>query len=97
MGFIFTLIALVGLLAALGYSGFLWQFDKVAQKRAGGELARQRIKKRMPLALGSSAAAALGLIITAASGTGGDIIGIILAGGAGVWSASQIGQANKQL
>ena len=96
MGFIFTLIALVGLLAALGYSGFLWQFDKVAQRRAGGEIARQRIKKRMPLALGSTAVAVLGLILTSGSGFG-DVLGIILAGGAGVWSATQIGQANKQL
>lgn len=96
MGFLFTIIALVGLLAALGYTGYLYQFDRVARTRAGGEVVRERVRRRMPAALGSTAAAVLGLALTSGSLVA-DVIGIILAGGAGVWSAGQIGRANKQL
>lgn len=96
MGFIFTVIALLGLLATLGYTGYLFQLDRVAQKRAGGEVARSRVKKRMPVALGSTGAAVLGLILTS-GGIAPDIIGIILAGGAGAYSVKELGDANKQL
>lgn len=96
MGIIFTVIALIGLLATLGYTGYLWQLDRVAKGRAGGDAVAVRVKKRMPVALGSTAAAVLGLILTA-GGITPDIIGIILAGGAGAYSVKELGQANKQL
>lgn len=96
MGVIFTLIALVGLLATLGYTGYLFQLDRVAKGRAGGDATSVRVKKRMPVALGSTAAAVVGLILTG-GGIAPDIIGIILAGGAGAYSVKELGQANKQL
>lgn len=96
MGFIWTVIAIVGLLATLGYTGYLWQLDRVAQQRAGGEATRVRVKKRMPVALGSTGVALLGTLLTNGS-LGMDIVGIILAGGAGLYSAGQLKQANRQL
>lgn len=97
MGFLWTIIAVVGLLATLGYTAYLWQLDRVAQKRAGGDEVRNRVKKRMPVALISSGAALVGLIMTSGDSTTADVIGMILAGGAGAFSLGQLGQANKQL
>lgn len=97
MGIIALLITLVGLLATLGYTGYLWQLDKVAQRRPGGAATTARIKKRMPVALGATGVGALGFLIALATGITPDIIGIILAGGAGVFSVKQLGQANKNL
>lgn len=96
IGVIAFFVTLVGLLATLGYTGYLWQLDRVAQKRAGGDATQVRIKKRMPVALGATGVAVLGMLLTL-GGITPDIIGIILAGGAGTFSAKQLGQANKQL
>jgi hypothetical protein len=96
IGVIAFFVTLVGLLATLGYTGYLWQLDRVAQKRPGGDATIVRVKKRMPVALGATGVAALGLLLTL-GGIAPDIIGIILAGGAGSFSVKQLGQANKSL
>ncbi|MDQ6657622.1 MAG: hypothetical protein M3Z00_05245 [Actinomycetota bacterium] len=96
IGVIAFFVTLVGLLATLGYTGFLWQLDRVAAKRAGGAATQVRVKKRMPVALGATGAAVLGMLLTF-GGITPDIIGIILAGGAGVFSSKELRQANKQL
>lgn len=96
IGVIAFFVALVGVLAALGYSGYLWQLDRVAQQRAGGDTTRALVRKRMPVALGSTGVAAVGWLFTL-GGVAPDIIGIILAGGAGLYSLGQLGQANKKL
>ncbi len=97
IGIIAFLVTLVGLLATLGYTGFLWQLDRVAQRRAGGDATQVLVKKRMPVALGSTGVGALGFLIALGSGLGADVIGIILAGGAGLFAVGQLGQANKKL
>jgi len=97
IGIIAFLVTLAGLLATLGYTGFLWQLDRVAQRRAGGDATRVLVKKRMPVAAGAAGVGALGFLIALGSGLGADVIGIILAGGAGLFAAGQLGKANKQL
>ncbi len=97
IGIIAFLVTLAGLLATLGYTGFLWQLDRVAQRRAGGDATRVLVKKRMPVAAGAAGVGALGFLIALGSGFGADVIGILLAGGAGLFAAGQLGKANKQL
>ncbi|NNG36824.1 hypothetical protein [Nakamurella aerolata] len=96
IGIIAFIVTLVGVLAALGYTGYLYQLQRVAQQRAGGEAAIARVRKRMPVSLGASGAAILGLLLTM-GGIPLDVVGIILGGGAGLFAAGQLKQANKQL
>lgn len=84
MGIVATLIALAGLLAALGHVGYLAMLSNAARKRgaSGSEIA-QRTKSRLPVAAGASGVALLGLLITS-GGLFADVIGILLAVGGGV-------------
>lgn len=85
MGIVATLIALAGLLAALGHVGYLALLSNAARKKgaSGAEIA-QRTKSRLPVAAGAGAVALLGLLITGADGFFPDLIGILLAVGGGV-------------
>jgi hypothetical protein len=84
MGILATLIALAGLLAALGHVGYLAMLSNAARKKgaSGSEIA-QRTKSRLPVAVGASGVALLGLLITS-GGFFADVIGVLLAAGAGV-------------
>ncbi len=84
MGIVATLIALAGLLAALGHVGYLAMLSNAARKKgaSGAEIA-QRTKSRLPVAGGAAGVALLGLLITG-GGFFADVIGILLAVGGGV-------------
>ncbi len=84
MGIIAVLIALAGLLVALGHVGYLAMLNNAARKRgiAGGTTA-EYVSGRWKVAGGTAGVALLGLLLTN-GGLGADIIGVLLAGGAGV-------------
>lgn len=84
MGIIAVLIALAGLLVALGHVGYLAMLNNAAKKRgvAGGTTA-EYVSGRWKVAGGTAGVALLGLLLTN-GGLGADVIGVLLAGGAGV-------------
>jgi hypothetical protein len=83
MGIVFTLVALVGLLAALGHVGYVAMLNNAAKKKgaAGAEIAAYS-KSRFPVAGGAAGVSLLGLLLTT-GGTTASIIGVILALGGG--------------
>jgi hypothetical protein len=72
-----TLVALAGLLAALGNGAYLLMLDNVAKKRPGGQITRGYVKKQLPLAGGATAGAAFALLLTS-GGVPPDIIATLL-------------------
>ncbi|MGI9002586.1 MAG: hypothetical protein ACR2GH_13100 [Pseudonocardia sp.] len=83
-GIVAAVVALVGLLVALGHVGYLAMLNNAAKQRgaAGGSTA-DYVSGRWKIAGGTTAVAALGLLLT----TGGvvpDILGLLLGGGAGL-------------
>ena len=83
MGIVFTLVALVGLLAALGHVGYVAMLNNAAKKKgaAGSEIAAYS-RSRLPVAGGAAGVSLLGLLLTS-GGTTASIIGVILALGGG--------------
>jgi len=84
MGIVAALIALAGLLAALGHVGYLALLNNAARKKgaSGAEVAAQT-KGRWPVAAGATAVALLGLLITSGDGFTPDLIGMLLGAGGG--------------
>ena len=85
MGIVFSLVALIGLLAALGHVGYVAMLNNAAKKKgsAGSEIAAYS-RSRLPVAAGATGIALLGLLVTSGSSTTVDIIGMLIALGGGV-------------
>jgi hypothetical protein len=91
VGIIATVVALVGLLAALGHVGYLAMLNSAARKRgASGAYAVDYVSERWKVAGITAAVAALGLLLTAGSGVPIDVLGLLLGGGAGVVAKQQL-------
>lgn len=95
-GIVATVVALVGLLAALGYVGYLAMLGSAASGRgAAGGATADYVGGRWKVAGGTAAVAALGLLLT----TGGvvpDLLGIVLAGGAGLAATQALGSTRTR-
>ncbi len=83
-GIVATLVALVGLLAALGHVGYLAMLNKSAKERglSGGATA-DYVNGRWKLAGGTAVVALLGLLLTS-GGVFPEVLGLLLGGGAGL-------------
>ena len=96
MGIVAFVIALAGLLAALGHVGYLAMLNSAARKRGvSGCATSEYVSGRWKVAGGTAAVALLGLLLT----TGGltpDILGIILGGGAGIAAKQSLDSTRKQ-
>jgi hypothetical protein len=83
-GIVATVIALVGLLVALGHVGYLAMLNNAAKKRGlAGATTTEYVNGRWKVAGGTAAVAALGLLLTN-GGPVPDVLGLVLGGGAGI-------------
>lgn len=90
-----TLIALAGLLAALGNGAYLLMLDNVAKKRPGGEMTRGYVKRQLPLAGGATAGAVFALLLTS-GGVPSDILATLVGAGVGALALNQLGGVRKK-
>lgn len=83
-GIVAAVVALIGLLAALGHVGYLAMLNSAAKKRgAVGGSTTDYVNSRWKVAGGTTAVAAVALLLT----TGGlvpDALGLVLGAGAGI-------------
>ena len=96
IGLIAAIIAILGVVAALGYDGYLLMIRSVATKRPGAGHLAADAGKRLPMAGGLTLVALVGLLFTA-GGPVLDVLGLLVAGGAGLASANQLQAARRRL
>lgn len=87
VGIVAAVIALAGLVVALGHVGYLALLGGAAKKRGlSGGTTTDYVNSRWKVAGGAAGVALLGLLLTSADATAVDIVGMLLAGGAGVYA-----------
>lgn len=95
-GIVAAVIALVGLLVALGHVGYLAMLNNASRKRGlSGGTTSEYVAGRWKVAGGTSAVALLGLLLT----TGGftpDLLGLVIGGGAGLVAKQSLDTTRKQ-
>jgi len=95
-GVVATVIALVGLLAALGHAGYLAMINQAARKRgASGGAAADYVSGRWKVAGVTTLAALLGLLLTSGGFTP-DVLGLLLGGGAGIAAKKSLDTTRTQ-
>ena len=83
-GIVAALIAVVGLIAALGHVGYLAMLSNAAKKRGlSGGSTEEYVNGRWKVAGGTAGVALLGVLLTS-GGTFPDMLGLLLGGGAGI-------------
>ena len=86
-GIVAAIVALVGLLAALGHVGYLAMLNNAAKKRGlSGGTTVDYVNIRWKVAGGTAGVALLGLLMTSSSSVPIDLIGLVLGGGAGLYA-----------
>ncbi|MGM1061016.1 hypothetical protein [Saccharothrix sp. Mg75] len=98
IGLITGLVAILGVLAALAHDGYLAMLGSVAKsKRAAGAPVAQYVRSRWTVAGVTTIIALVGLLITAGEGVSGDVIGALIAGGAGLAATNALQGTRKRL
>ncbi len=99
MGFIIdliaTLVAVVGLLVALGHDGYLLALGSAAKKRAGGEPVSQFVRGRWPVAVLATIGALLALAFTG-GGAFSDVVALLVGAGSGYAAAKSLQKTRKR-
>ena len=86
-GIVAAVVALVGLLAALGHVGYLAMLNNAAKKRGlSGGTTTDYVNSRWKVAGGTAGVALLGLLLTSADSVPVDLIGLLIGGGAGLYA-----------
>jgi hypothetical protein len=95
-GIVATVIALVGLLVALGHVGYLAMLGNAARQRgAAGGATLDYVSGRWKVAGGTTAVALLGLLLTS-GGMAPDVLGVLLGGGAGIAAKGALDSTRAQ-
>ena len=85
MGLVAGLIALLGLLVALGNAGYLAMLNSAARKKGlAGERTAHFVKEHSKAAAVTTGVAALGLLLTLGGSVPVDVLGAALAAGGGL-------------
>jgi hypothetical protein len=85
VGIVAGLIALLGVLVALGNAGYLAVLSSAARKRGlSGESTALFVKERKGVAVGTTAVALLGLLLTLGGSVPVDVLGAVLGAGGGL-------------
>ncbi len=96
-GIVAAVIALIGLLVALGHVGYLAMLNNAARKRGlSGGAASDYVSGRWKVAGGTAAIALLGVLLTRADSIPVDVIGLLVGGGAGVAAKNALDSTRKQ-
>ena len=86
-GIVAAVVALVGLLVALGHVGYLAMLSNAAKKRGiSGGATTDYVNSRWKVAGGTAGVALLGLLLTTSRSVPVDVIGLLLSGGAGLYA-----------
>jgi hypothetical protein len=97
VGIVAAVIALLGLIVALGHVGYLAMLNSAARKRGlSGGATSEYVSGRWKVAGGTAAVALLGLLLTNADSTPVDVIGLLIAGGAGVAAKGALDSTRRQ-
>jgi hypothetical protein len=91
-----TIITVLGLLAALGYGGYLLLLSSQAAKRPGANQLATDMRKKLPAAAGLTLGAIVALLLTN-GGVPLDVIGLLVGGGVGLVSVNQLQNARRRL
>lgn len=95
-GIVATVVALVGLLVALGHVGYLAMLNSAARRRGlSGHATGDYVSGRWKAAGGTAAVGLLGLLLTS-GGLTPDILGLLIGGGAGLAARQQLAGTRKQ-
>jgi len=91
-GIVAAVIALVGLVVALGHVGYLALLGNAAKKKGlSGGTTTDYVNSRWKVAGGTAGVALLGLLLTASPSMPIDLVGLLLGGGAGVYAKQALG------
>ena len=86
-GIVAAVVALVGLLVALGHVGYLALLNNAAKKRGiSGGTTTDYVNSRWKVAGGTAGVALLALLLTSANSVPVDLVGLLLGGGAGLYA-----------
>ena len=96
-GILAFLVALVGLLIALGHAGYLAMLSSAANRRgASGRTVVDYVHDQRSMAGGLALIALVGLVCTITGGPVIDLIGLVLGGGAGVAGSRALGNTRSR-
>ena len=86
-GIVAAVVALVGLLVALGHVGYLALLGNAARKKGlSGGTTSDYVNSRWKVAGGTAGLALLGLLLTSADSMTVDVLGLLVGGGAGLYA-----------
>jgi hypothetical protein len=86
-GIVAAVIALIGLLVAVGHVGYLALLGNAAKKKGlSGGTTTDYVNSRWKVAGGTAGVALLGLLLTRADSVPIDLVGLLLGGGAGIYA-----------
>ena len=91
------IVALLGVIASLGYGGYLLMLRSVAAKRPGAGHLVADARGRLPVAGGLVVGALVALLLTGADSVPVDVIGLLLGGGLGLTATSRLQAARRRL
>ena len=97
IGLLASIVAILGVLAAVGYGGYLFMLQSVAAKRPGATHLASDARGKLPVAGGLTLVTLVGLLITSGDSVAADVVGLLLAGGAGFAATSRWQEARRRL